>query len=133
MTAIWLPIVKRTERERHLIGNDWDMISAGVLRHRVTIEQPPVGRDKFGQRQGLWEVVGSASAFVQPLSGTEAELAHQLLATATARVLLRFRRDITLTTKMRLKFRGRYLNIGYLKNLDELNCIFECLVTETKP
>ena len=108
---------------------------SGALRHRVTIKRPPRkgdpdSRDSRGRRSGKWVEIGRANCEIITLSGTEAELAKQLVATATHQVRLRVRRSFTLTSKHRFEFRGRVFHIGHVDDEDQLGVWWIATVTE---
>ena len=108
------------------------MIPAGKMRFQVTIERPSEARDSYGRSVDEWEFVCKSWAAIVPLSGTEAEDARQYVATATTMIKLRYRRKFKLTTKHRIVFRGRGYQIGYIKNIDELNTTVEVLCSEVR-
>ena len=108
-------------------------VAAGKLRHRVFIEAPSEDRNSFGQSENEWRVVGQGWADIVPLSGTEAEDARQMHATATTKITLRHRRRLCLTTDHRIRYRGKHYEIGFILNFDELNHTLEFLTSGLKP
>jgi SPP1 family predicted phage head-tail adaptor len=101
------------------------------LRHRVTIQEfVATGTDARGQALGDWVDVVEVWASVVPLAGRWAEYAHQLWESATVRVLIRFRADVT--SANRLLFGSRVLDIGVVTNQGEDNHTLELLCTEAK-
>lgn len=76
---------------------------------------------------------GETAAQVKELSGSEREQARQMSARATHRVFVRYRREFDITTKMRFLFRGRQFDIGWVGNVDQVNCIVPMLCYEMKP
>jgi SPP1 family predicted phage head-tail adaptor len=101
------------------------------LRHRVTIQEfVQSGSDARGQVIGDWVDVAEVWASVVPLAGRWAEYAHQLWESATVRVLIRYRADVT--SASRLLFGTRVLAIGVVTNQGEDNHTLELLCTEAK-
>lgn len=110
--------------------NNRGMIPAGELRHRIEIQRPSKDRNSRGQHDGTWELVDFAWARIKTLSGTEQERARQQVGTATHEVKLRTPRNFDLNKKHRLVFRGRIFNVGFVDDVDELNSVSVCLVSE---
>jgi len=101
------------------------------LRHRVTIQEfVQSGTDARGQAVGTWVDVADVWASVTPLAGRWAEYAHQLWESATVRVLIRYRADVT--SAHQLVFGDRVLVIGVVLNQGEDNHTLELLCTEAK-
>ena len=82
---------------------------SGRLRHRVTIQQPVVAVNGYGERITTWSTVAIVWAAVEPLRGREFFDAEQVQAEISHRVVLRYRSGITST--MRLLHKGRVLHI----------------------
>lgn len=93
------------------------MIRAGMLRHRVTLQERSTATDSFGQPIETWSDVGTYWAAVKPLRGREGEAIRQVKAEATHRVVLRAVAPVT--TAMRLVFDGRVLDIIEALDVDE--------------
>ena len=91
-----------------------------LLRHRVTIQQKSgSGLDTRGQTTATWvDVQAGVPAAIRQLSGQEGLLARQVYPTATHKVSLRYRSD--LTNQMRLVFGTRTLNIIDINRMDEI-------------
>lgn len=104
---------------------------AGSLKHQVLIQEKTVtGTGDRGQPVYTWNTLITVPASISPLNGRKAEIARQLVASATHTVTLRYYAGLTET--MRLLYGSRVFNIGFIKNLDELNFTQELLVTEQK-
>jgi len=101
---------------------------SGDLRQVVTLQSPPDGVGSRGERTGEWSAVATIRAKVEALSGEEVIQANQLVAMATHRVTIRFRTNVT--PLQRLRFGTRYLNIGFVNNLQERNRWIELLCKE---
>ena len=112
-----------------------NMIAAGKLRHRVTIQKPPTTRNSFGRVEAgaSWVDVADWSCDINVLRGNERDTARQQVATATHKILMRKPRAFELTTKHRLKFGTRIFEIGYVPDLEELGFAVELLCSEAKP
>lgn len=94
-------------------------ISAGRLRHRVTIEKLTVGRDSIGGVTEVWSPFATRWAEVAPLRGREFFAAEQVNAEVSHRVTLRFLPGVV--AKMRVNFGGRILTIEAALNIEERN------------
>jgi SPP1 family predicted phage head-tail adaptor len=71
------------------------MTQAGLLRHRVTIQQVTEARDTFGGIERTWATLATVWAAVEPLSGREYLAAKQQEAETTTRIRIRYRSGIT--------------------------------------
>ena len=85
------------------------MISAGLLRHRISIEAYSTAKNGRGEDISQWATHAQRWADVTPLSGREAERAKQIEAEATWKITLRY--DPTIQPDHRIKFDGRTLDI----------------------
>jgi len=92
-------------------------VRSGRLRHRVTIQQPVVAVNGYGERITTWSTVAVVWAAVEPLRGREFFDAEQVQAEISHRVVLRYRSG--LTTTMRLLHLTRVLHIGTIIDVDE--------------
>jgi len=103
---------------------------AGRLREKVEIQSPTVSQNTDGEPSITWATIagGRVWAAVEPLSGNEAMIAQQVNAGITHRVRIRYRSDVT--TKHRLSYRSRILDINSIVNVDERREQIEMLCTE---
>lgn len=93
------------------------MLRAGRLNKRVKLQRRAAGLDSRGQATGAAVDVASIWAAIEPLSGNERETARTIYAAATHRVTIRARADVT--TKHRILYGARALNIGHVANVLE--------------
>jgi SPP1 family predicted phage head-tail adaptor len=83
---------------------------AGTLRHRVTIQQPGQTQDPTtGEMITAWQDVATVWASVEPLSAREFIAARAGQSEISARVVMRYRSDIT--ADMRLMHRSQPYDI----------------------
>ncbi len=90
---------------------------AARLRHRVTIQQPVVAVNGYGERITTWSTVATVWAAVEPLRGREFFDAEQVQAEISHRVIMRYRAGMEST--MRLLYATRVLHIGTIIDVDE--------------
>lgn len=101
-------------------------------RHLVQIKLPAAAGGDRGQRSGSDALVMDAVlCSIEPLSGTELELARQKYASVTHRVCLFGDPSVPLTTRHYLLFGSRKLQIGYLGNAEETGYEYQLLCGET--
>jgi SPP1 family predicted phage head-tail adaptor len=80
-----------------------EMILAGTLRHRVTIQAPQDARTNSGATKTVFvDYLGPIWASVEPLTARELWAAAQVQSEATVRIRIRYRPGIT--AKMRVKW-----------------------------
>lgn len=85
-------------------------MQAGKLRHRVTIELLAETQDgTTGAISQAWSTVATVWAAIEPLSGREFLAAQANQAEVVARILIRYRDDVT--AKMRVVHGARVYNI----------------------
>ncbi|MFP3945019.1 MAG: phage head closure protein [Alphaproteobacteria bacterium] len=84
-------------------------MSAGALRHRVTIELPVETPDGQGGQTVTWSPLATVWAEIRPLKARETVNAHQVEARTTHLVRVRHRPDILPT--MRVVFGNRIFAI----------------------
>lgn len=87
---------------------------AGRLRDRITILNFTTSRAPSGQPVEIWEEGKTIWAEVKGISGRELVAAGAESAQATIRVWIRFRRDITAASRLKVNtgpFKGAILNI----------------------
>lgn len=104
-------------------------MQAGTIRHRVDIQAHGETRAENGEVIATWTSIATVWASVEPLSGRELWQAQQVQSEATIRVRLRYFSGVT--TKHRLKFGERLLDIKAVINPAERNAELECLCTES--
>jgi SPP1 family predicted phage head-tail adaptor len=102
------------------------------MRTQITLQQwTETGTDAHGQPEGAWADLPNTPriwAHVQPVTGRVAEYTRQLYELTTHRVTIDYRSDMT--RHMRVKLGSRYLYIGHILDLDELNITMELLCVE---
>ena len=91
---------------------------AGLLRHRIQIQEKQVSRDEFNAEVITWILKYHAWASIEPLNGREFFEARMIQAEITHRITIRYRPDIT--PEMRLEFNGRYFDIESVRNIREI-------------
>lgn len=89
-------------------------MQAGRLRDRITIMKFTSTRDPAGQPVEKWDEVKTVWAEVKGISGHEQLASGTETASATVRVWVRFRRDITAASRLRVEtgpFKKATLNV----------------------
>lgn len=111
--------------------------SVARLRHFVTVQhRVQTGEDDRGQPIDSWQtLIPRMPCHIEKLSGSEAEVARQLVETATHRVEARF--DSRVTNKMRLVLTifsrtPRYFYIGDVTDVEEVGRFMNIIVEEKK-
>lgn len=84
-------------------------ISAGKLRHRITIQRCVNSQDSAGNIGSTWEDVAEVWAAVEPLSAREFIAAQAMLSKVIARITIRYRDDVR--ADMRIVHGGDIYNI----------------------
>jgi SPP1 family predicted phage head-tail adaptor len=85
-------------------------MDAGLLRHRVTIQSMTETQDgTTGAITESWSDVATTWAAIQPLSGREFIAAQEKGGEITARIVIRYRSDVT--EKMRILHKSTVYDI----------------------
>lgn len=84
-------------------------VAAGILRHRVRIEEQVTAKDSFGQVDTYWAPFATVWAAIEPLSAREFLAAQQVQSKASARITIRYRPG--LLASMRIIHRDTLYNI----------------------
>jgi SPP1 family predicted phage head-tail adaptor len=103
-------------------------IEAGLLRHRVTIQQLVETRNAEGEPISSWTSLAVRWARIEPLSGREIFIAQQVQAQTTHKVLLRYYKG--LAPGMRFQYMTRVFQITDVTSADEITDRMECMCTE---
>jgi len=93
-------------------------IKAGVLRHRIDIEQLTITQDSSGDAVRSWSALhSSVPASIEPLSARDFIAASAVQSQIVARITIRYRSG--LNASMRLNHNGTIYNIsGILPDKD---------------
>ncbi len=84
---------------------------AGLLRHRVDLQAPTQTRGPAGGVVETFATVQTVYASVEPIGGKEFFAAQQVQSDLSHRIRLRWRPDLTPTTKWRVRYDGRDFDI----------------------
>jgi SPP1 family predicted phage head-tail adaptor len=94
-------------------------MKAGVLRHKVSIQNPSESTDTQGGAEFTWTTVATAWAAVEPLSSREQYWQSQLQTLGTHKVTLRY--TALVTSRSRILFGARVFEITNITNTEERN------------
>lgn len=87
---------------------------SGKKRHKLVVQRDAgVTQSAAGQHVESWEMYATVWGWVHPLKGEELEQAQQVHGDVTHRLTIPWING--LTSDMRLKHKGRYLNIGSIE------------------
>ncbi|MGO6851598.1 phage head closure protein [Rhizobium beringeri] len=87
---------------------------------RIVVQSPTETSDEFGGRAVTWNDLVSLWAVVEPMAGREIYVSAQQQSRVDARILIRYRSDLSDTTtaaRNRVKVDNRLYNIAAVKNL----------------
>lgn len=93
-------------------------ISAGTLRHSISIERATKTPDGAGGTTVTWASIGTVQALVKPVSGSERVFAQRIEANTSHLIYTRWR-DILPSD--RVNFNGRVMQIRAIINMEELD------------
>jgi SPP1 family predicted phage head-tail adaptor len=109
------------------------MLSAGMLRRRVTIQQRASTQDSFGQQAITWADVQTVYAHIESLSGNQLTQAQSIYSQTTHKVTVRYQAflaDVKTVGSYRILYGTRIFDIGADLNVDERNRVIELLCSE---
>ena len=108
-------------------------------RHVVVFEEFGREQNDEGHRIESWETssLGTTYAQIRNIRGNEYIMAGAEQAKVSARINIRYRKDVVETdqksgSKLRLNFNGRIFEIVYINNLEEKNIELELIVNEVR-
>lgn len=87
-------------------------MDAGLMRHRIIIQQLGSVRNEFGEPDDVWENVVSLRASINPLSGRDFTAAMKEQAEVTHKVTIRY--NPAVKASMRVKFGDRLFRILHI-------------------
>lgn len=103
---------------------------SGRLRHKVDIQQPVETQNSYGEPEVAWaNVVEDVWASIEPFRGREYFAAKQFNAEIEARVVMRYRSDVT--AKMRVVHGSNEYYIDSVINVDERNRELQLMCTRS--
>ena len=100
---------------------------AGMLRHRVVIEQVTEAQNDYGEPVETWAELATVWARKEDLSGRELFAAQQVQSTVTTRFTIRYRSDVQ--AKQRLSHAGTVYNIESVQDPDGRRCFLYVLAS----
>ena len=98
-------------------------ITAGKLRHRISIQRKVSNDDGMGGGVMSWQEIKSTRAMITPLSGRESLQAQRIEAETTHRLYMRYFADLEQADKV--VYDGRDFNIKAIINIEERNKYLE--------
>lgn len=104
-------------------------VTAGELRHVVTVEQRSTARNADGSLVNSWSTVATIRCKIWAKSGKENEQSKKETGTMPVRFFARYVSGIT--TGQRLVFGSRYFDIITVVNVGELNRELDITADET--
>lgn len=90
-------------------------------RHRISIENFVLTADDYGGGDNVWTAIGTYWAMIEPSSGREVFASQQLQSRVTHKITIRYNATFANTKdfgKYRIVFNSRYMNVQYVRNLD---------------
>lgn len=106
-------------------------MNIGAMRHVVDVMEPATTTGSRGERQGADRtIMREVFCSITPLAGREAEVARQLVATATVRVEMRGPIPLTATSFLKEMPSGRKLHIGHVSDPQRNGFELSLLCTE---
>jgi SPP1 family predicted phage head-tail adaptor len=102
------------------------MKALGSLRHRVQLQSPTNTTDAGGGITQAWTTIANVYCSIEPKTGSESFRQGQVQDRTTHEIAMRYRSNIS--TKYRILFGSRTLNIRHIKNLYEKDrfLVLEC-------
>ncbi|WP_246724933.1 phage head closure protein [Rhizobium ruizarguesonis] len=93
---------------------------AASANTRIVVQTPAETSDEFGGRSVVWNDLVSLWALVEPMAGREIYVSAQQQSRVDARILIRYRSDLSDTTtaaRNRVQVDSRIYNIAAVRNL----------------
>ncbi len=103
-------------------------LSAGSLRHSITIQRHTETQNDFGEVIKDWSVLLTTQSRIRPISGKELFANHATINTLTHAVYIRY--QVSIKPYDRVIFKNREFNIVSVINHDEKNISLELMCLE---
>ncbi len=101
---------------------------SGPMRHRVDILKPGASLDDRGQPQANDVLFNSVPCAIEVLSGREAEIARQLLPSASTRVSMRGPlKGLTARCILLERPDGQQHHVGFVEDQSRTGVLYRCL------
>jgi SPP1 family predicted phage head-tail adaptor len=81
----------------------------GDLRHRVVLQRKEITEDELKQQSEAWVDIATVWSAIEPLSGREYFAAKQVNAEVSAKITIRYRKDVS--PDMRVIYDGRIFEV----------------------
>lgn len=101
---------------------------AGLLRHRLTIQQKSVTRTGSGAETVTWADYDTLWGSIEPLSGRELEMAKQIHDEITVRIWIRYRSGVI--PEMRVSWSSRTFDVLSVLNTAERDIKMQLMCRE---
>ena len=103
----------------------------GKFRHRVEIQSYTLTRDEEGGSIRTWATAATVWAKVNPISGSERQIAAQTKSLLSHRMTMR-KYEGSWGGEMRIKFDGKFFNILAIVDPDYRGCfeVIDCAINE---
>lgn len=101
---------------------------AGALRKRVAIQSVGSAVDSYGDLSNSWSTDATVWAAIDPVSGSETNIASELTGIITHKIKVRYRSG--LTAENRLTYDSRTFEVVSSRNWQERGIFLELLCKE---
>lgn len=105
-------------------------VDSGKLRTRADVQNRTTARDGYGDALETWGTAATVWAEVVSLSGRELWAAQQAQADVTTRVRIRYRSDVTVSPRTRIRIGTRVLNVQAAIDVDGRKRLLDLLCVE---
>ena len=97
------------------------MITAGRLRHQITVQRLQVTPNEFGEPEQAWVDLAVVRADVLPISGREYFAAQKTNAEGLVSIVIRYVAGLAITERDRVSYAGRVYDINAVINVEQRN------------
>ena len=101
---------------------------AGALRHRVALQSVGSTYDDYGDLSNSWSTDASVWAAIDPVSGSEQDIAGEFSGVVTHKFKIRYKSGVT--AESRITFDSRTFQIESVRNWQERGVYLELLCKE---
>lgn len=103
-------------------------LDAGILRHRLSLQQLLPNDDGFGGFEEIWREIAECAAALEPLAANQSFIANQADERVSHRITIRFRNDVA--SGQRFVMQGRIFRIITVYDPDETQRYLVCRTEE---
>ena len=100
-------------------------INPGEFKHRIDILKSSPSKDKENKPSKVWNSTFGTKAKILNTSAKEVIMADGENSIHSKRLIIRYPKNVEITTDNRISYKGNQYNIKYVSDIEDLNVYLE--------